>query len=155
MKILHFYETTDQSHWLNEIAKSDWGAGKYLAGLLESHKFKQLCGEASDVLLLTENEHLISFCTLAEQDEIPDTDMKPWIGFVYTFPEYRGYRYAGKLIEHACATASEQGYHEIFVSSDHQGLYEKYGFTYTGIVKMSIYGDKSKIYKRELKKEDI
>lgn len=155
MKILHFYETSNHSHWINEIAKSDWNAGKYLAGLLESHKFKQLCGETSDVLLLTENDRLISFCTFAEQDEVPDTAMKPWIGFVYTFPEYRGRRCAGKLIEHACAVAYEHGYHALYISTDHQGLYEKYGFAYTGIVKTSIYGDNSRIYKRELKKENI
>lgn len=148
MKIYHFYETFNRRHWIDEIAKSDWRAGKYLAELLENDKFKELCGEDSEVLLLTENDRLISFCTFAEQDEIPDTDMKPWLGFVCTFPEYRGNRYIGKLIEHACTIAAEQGYDTIYVSTDQQGLYEKFGFEYTGIVKATIYGDNSLIYKK-------
>ena len=33
---------------------------------------------------------MISFCTFAEHDDIPDTELTPWIGFVYTFPAFRG-----------------------------------------------------------------
>ena len=153
MKIHNFYNTSDHCHWINEISKCDWNAGKHLADLLESNKFRQLCGDASDVLLLAENDRLISFCTLAEKDEIPDTNMKPWIGFVYTFHEYRGNRYIGKLIEQACVQAAEQGYDTVYVSTDQQGLYENFGFEYTGIVKMSIYGENSRIYKRKLIKD--
>ena len=40
-----------------------------------------------------DNNKLISFCTYAELDEIQPTDLTPWIGFAYTFPEYRGNRY--------------------------------------------------------------
>lgn len=154
MKILHFYKTTNRCHWIAEIGKSDWRAGKYLAELLERDKLKELCGETTDVLLLADNDRLISFCTLAEQDEITDTDMKPWLRFVYTFPEYRGNRYIGKLIGHACTIAADRGYDAIYVSTDQQGLYEKSGFDYI-CCKMSVYGDNSRIYKRKLTKEGI
>lgn len=149
MKVLHFYQTSNQRHWITEIAKSDWRAGRYLAEVLENDKLKKLCGETSEVLLLTENDRLISFCTFAEQDEIYDTDMKPWLGFVYTFPKYRGNRYIGKLIEHACIAAVEQGYNAVYVSTDQQGLYEKFEFEFIDI-KMSVYGENSRIYKRKL-----
>lgn len=29
-----------------------------------------------------------------------DESMKSWVGFVYTFPEYRGNRYSEKLINY-------------------------------------------------------
>ena len=30
MTILDYFTDNDQSHWLEEIRKSDWSAGKYL-----------------------------------------------------------------------------------------------------------------------------
>ena len=150
MRILQFYQCDNPEYWIKKIAESDWNAGKHLAELLETDKLKQLCGEFSDVLMLTDDDKLISFCTLAEKDEIPDTDMKPWIGFVYTFPQYRGKRYIGKLINHACHIIAEYNYNALYISTDQKGLYENFGFTFTGIEKMSIYGDLSLIYKREI-----
>ena len=50
------------------------------------------------VLLLTEDSKLISFCTYAGKDDIQPTELSPWVGFVYTFPEYRGHRYVGLLM---------------------------------------------------------
>lgn len=150
MKIIRFYQCDNPEYWIKKIAESDWNAGKHLAELLETDKLKQLCGEFSDVLMLTDDDKLISFCTLAEQDEIPDTDIKPWIGFVYTFPQYRGQHYIGKLLNHACHITAEYNYNALYISTDQKGLYENFGFTFTGIEKMSIYGDLSLIYKREI-----
>ena len=31
----------EQSRWLNEIQKSDWGAGQYLYELLRDHRLKE------------------------------------------------------------------------------------------------------------------
>ena len=53
----------EQSRWLNEIQKSDWGAGQYLYELLRDHRLKELCGESTKVLLLADGEQLVSFCT--------------------------------------------------------------------------------------------
>ena len=49
------------------------------------------------------------------------------MGFVYTFPEHRGHRYAGKLLEEIERIAGEEGIPEVYISTDHIGLYEKYG----------------------------
>lgn len=51
MEIIDFYASDDQKHWLDEIQKSDWTAGKYLYGLLRDQKLKELCGESTKVLL--------------------------------------------------------------------------------------------------------
>ena len=107
LKILEFYAGDNKEHWLNEIEKSDWRAGKYLYELLRNQKLKELCGESTKVLLLVEGEKLIAFCTYAEQDEIQDASLSPWVGFVYTFPEYRGKRRAGKLLQYAYSLAKK------------------------------------------------
>lgn len=154
MKIIRLYENSSPLIWAEDIAKSDWRAGQYLAELISDNRLRELCGETTEVLLLVDDDRLVSFCTLAEQDEITDTELKPWIGFVYTFPEYRGKRCIGKLIDYACNLASSQGYDTLYVSTDQKGLYESFGFEYTGTEKMSIYGEMSMIYKRSTKKEE-
>ena len=150
MDILRLYETPKPEKWTAEIAKSDWRAGQYLAELIAENRLRELCGETTEVLLLADNDRLVSFCTIAEQDEIADTDLRPWLGFVYTFPEYRGKRCIGRLIDFACDIASSQGYDTLYVSTDQRGLYENFGFVYTCTKKMSIYGEMSMIYKRTL-----
>ncbi len=79
------------------------------------------------MLLLIDDSKLLSFCTYAEQDDVWDTGLTPWGGFVYTFPKYRGKRYMGKLLEFAYMLAKEDGHRHIYISTGETGLYEKYG----------------------------
>ena len=149
MEIIEFYTCGDRQHWLDEIGKSDWGAGIYLYELLRDDKLRQLCGQTTQVLLLTEGRNLVSFCTYAPQDDIPAPEITPWIGFVYTFPQYRGHRCFGRLADHAVGLAKADGYSRIHVSTLEVGLYEKYGF---GFLKMmtDIHGGPSRVYCREV-----
>ena len=148
MKVIRFFESDKREYWLNEIKKSDWNAGAFLYRLLKNDMFFQAVGADSDVLLLTDGDCLISFCTFAEKDDVQPTDLSPWIGFVYTFPEYRGKRYAGLLFDEAVRIAKEKGVPEIYLSTNHTGLYEKYGFEYkTQMIDMD--GEPTKIYIRK------
>ena len=45
MKIIDFYASDNKDHWLSEINKCDWRAGKYLCELLRNQELKELCGE--------------------------------------------------------------------------------------------------------------
>ena len=147
MKIIDYFHSDDQPHWLAAIAENEWRAAKYLARLLSAGEFHREVGKGT-VYLLTEGDKLVSFLTLAERDCISAPEYAPWIGFVHTAPEYRGHRHSGKLIEHACAVAREHGAQRVYLSTDHIGLYEKYGFTYLEN-RVSIYGEDSRVYVRE------
>ena len=98
MEILSWYDTVNPEWWLRKIGESDWTAGQFLHELLRDNRFHALAGESAQVLLLTDGSRLASFCTYAERDDIPDSELTPWMGFVYTFPEFRGRRLMGKLI---------------------------------------------------------
>jgi len=150
MKIIDYFEAENQDHWLSEIKKSDWSAGQYLYELLTTNKMKALTGETTKVLLLIDGENLISFCAYAEQDDIQPTELTPWIGFVYTYPEYRGNRYVGKLIEYAETLAKEEGHKRTHISTGHVGLYEKYGYEFWKILQ-DVNGEDSRVYVKELK----
>ncbi|MBR0139044.1 MAG: GNAT family N-acetyltransferase [Firmicutes bacterium] len=150
MKVISFYDSDRQEHWLKELKKSDWRAGAFLHRLITEDGFFEACGEGSRVLLLTDADKLISFCTYAEKDEIQPTELTPWIGFVYTFPEYRGHRYAGLLFDEAERLAREEGVTAMYLCTDHVGLYEKYGFEFIGRM-TGIHGDESDVFVRKVR----
>ncbi len=149
MQIIYYYNSDRQEYWLSQIEKSDWSAGKYLHKLLRDNNFKANAGEKSDVLMLTDGDKLVSFCTYSEKDDIQPTELTPWIGFVYTFPEYRGNRFAGKLIDEAEKFAKSENVSYVFISTNHIGLYEKYGFEFYKIMN-DINGEPSRVYRKYL-----
>ena len=135
MTIIEYFTAENKEHWLSEIEKCDWGAGQYLHYLLREHKLQTMVGETALVPMLVDGDKLVSFCTFAPLDDIQPTDLSPWIGFVYTFPEYRGHRYAGLLFDYAesIATIMEKEY--IYISTGHTGVYENYGFEFYKMLK--------------------
>lgn len=149
MKIIEYFNSDQQVHWLSQIKKSDWGAGQYLHQLLSEGKFQDAVGENAKVLLLTEGDELISFCTYAEKDDIQPTDLTPWIGFVYTFPKYRGHRHIGKLLSEIEGMAKSENVHELYISTGHTGLYEKFGFTFFQTM-TDIGGELSRVYRKHI-----
>ena len=153
MKILDFFETDNKEHWINEIGKSDWRAGTYLRDLLRDGKLKEFCGETTKVLLLTEGDTLMAFCTYAEQDDVKDTSLTPWVGFVYTFPEHRGKRRVGKLLEYAYKTAKKEGRKTVYISTNEIGLYEKYGCRFWKMMKDSE-GNDCRVYCLDIEDKD-
>lgn len=149
MKVIDYFSAENQPYWLSKIKESDWGAGQYLYALLNDKTLKSLVGENTRVLMLVEGEELISFCTFAEKDDIQPTELTPWIGFVYTFPEYRGNHYSGKLLSYAEELAKAEGIKNIYISTNHVGLYEKFGYEFFDIMK-DIEGEDSRVYVRHL-----
>ncbi len=149
MKVIDYFSAENQPYWLSKIKESDWGAGQYLYALLNDKTLKSLVGENTRVLMLVEGEELISFCTFAEKDDIQPTELTPWIGFVYTFPQYRGNHYSGKLLSYAEELAKAEGIKNIYISTNHVGLYEKFGYEFFDIMK-DIEGEDSRVYVRRL-----
>lgn len=147
MHIIDYFSCDRPEIWLCQIKKCDWGAGQYLYELLSENKFKDAVGESSKVLMLTDGDDLVSFCTYAEKDDIQLTELTPWIGFVYTFPKYRGHRYMGKLFLEIEKLAKAENVHDVFISTNHTGLYEKYGCEFYQIMN-DMNGEPSRVYRK-------
>ncbi len=149
MQVINYFESNDQAHWLEEIKRSDWSAGAFLSDLISKGLFFDAVGAESKVLLLIEGGELISFCTYAEKDDIQPTELTPWIGFVYTFPEHRGNNYVGKLFDEIERIAKETGTPEVYISTSHIGLYEKYGCEFEGLMN-GMDGTPSRVYVKRI-----
>ena len=149
MEIIEYFTSNREGHWLGEIQKSDWVAGKYLYELLRDHRLKGLCGESTKVFMLVDGDELLSFCTYAEQDEVREPSLTPWVGFVYTFPEHRGKRLVGNLLKKAYELAGNDGHKYIYISTGATGLYEKYGYSFWKMMK-DVEGGDSRVYRIDI-----
>lgn len=145
VKIIEYFSTDNKEYWLSKIKESDWSAGQILYDLLKKQKLKEFIGDNAKVLMLTEGEKLISFCTFADKDNIQPTELMPWIGWIYTFPDYRGHRYAGKLLRYAEILAKTDGIQCTYISTNDNGLYEKYGYKFLKIMQ-DVNGEDSRVY---------
>ena len=150
MQVSNYFEIDNKEHWINEIERSDWRAGAFLGRLLRNDEFFDAVGKDSRVLLLTEGDELISYCTFAEKDDIQPTDLTPWVGFVYTFPEHRGHRYAGLLLDEVERLAKERQVTDVYLSTNHIGLYEKYGWEFFDMMD-DMDGEPSRVYVKKIK----
>ncbi len=146
MKIFSFFESEEQEYWTEKIRACDWGAAKLLYDILKQNKFKDMLD--GKLFIMADGAEFVSFCTLTKRDCVDDDSLFPWIGFVFTAPEYRGHRYSGEIIDYAFREAKNEGFRRVYLATDHIGLYEKYGFKYIE-TRTDIYNDKSRIYFRE------
>lgn len=149
MQIIEYFSCDRPEHWLCQIGKSDWEAGKYLYELLKENKLKSLVGEKAKVLMLTDGNQLISFCTYSEKDDIQPTELTPWMGFVYTFPEYRGHRYMGTLFQEIKKLAKADNVQDVYISTGHTGLYEKYGCEFYRMMQ-DMHGEPTRVYRKHV-----
>ncbi len=154
MRVINYFDSDRQSHWLNEVKRSDWGAAGFLYELLSKGTFFDAAGEKSKVLLLTDGDELISFCTYAEKDDIRPTELTPWMGFVYTFPEHRGHHYVGLLMEEVERLAIKEGVSEVYISTNHIGLYEKYGCEFRAEM-LDMNGEPSRVYVKKVSTNEL
>lgn len=146
MKIIDF---KDELYILKYLENHPWGAGKFLYELMINNNVEEVLGSKSKVVVMVDNENVVSFATYAHQDCIKDETLFPWIGFVYTEEAYRGNRYSQKLINHILDRARQDGYKKVYLATDHIGLYEKYGFKYLES-RIDIYNDDCRIYTYDL-----
>ena len=154
MRVINYFDSDRQSHWLSEIKRGDWGAAGFLHELLSKGTFFDAAGKNSKVLLLTDGDELISFCTYAEKDDIQPTELTPWMGFVYTFPEHRGHHYVGLLMEEVERLAIKEGVSEVYISTNHIGLYEKYGCEFKAEMH-DMSGELSRVYVKKVPTNEL
>lgn len=148
MQVIEYFSCDRPEYWLRQIGKSDWEAGKLLHELLSKKILSDIVGNTK-VLMLTNGDELISFCTYSEKDDIQPTELTPWMGFIYTFPQYRGHRYVGKLFQEIEKIAKAENVHDIFISTSHTGLYEKYGCEFYQMMN-DVNDEPSRVYRKHI-----
>lgn len=157
-----------------------WGAIPFIINCLKKEGspktspteggFHELLGPGRFFLLLDKNNTSISsnqsnksnnfrlaaFTALVRNDEVDifaegRKTWTPWLSCVFTYPEYRGRRLSEKLIFHAEKYAvTDFNAEYTYISTDHIGLYEKYGYQFFTECK-TVWGDDTRVLRKKLK----
>ena len=122
-----------------------WKAGKSLAAAMDNHAFTGW----DRVVVALDHEKICGYCTVAKTDCIPDVCYTPYIGYLFVGEEYRGNRLSQKLIQYSMDYLKSIGFDKVHIVSDHENLYEKYGFNIIDR-KMAPWGAEEKIYMQKL-----
>ncbi len=78
--------------------------------------------------LLLEGERILGCGALIANDFVSRHDLWPWYACHYIEPDHRGRGLGKLLLDHAVRLAGELGFDSVYLSTDHQGYYEKYGW---------------------------
>lgn len=97
-----------------------------------------LGGEGEDTIL--------GFYQLAEKDHLNRfSDRSPFLSSLFIGENLRGWGWSELLLSHAKYEAARLGYEKLYVSTDHIGYYEKYGFREIGL-DIDAWGRPTKVY---------
>ena len=87
-----------------------------------------------DAYLELEGERIIAGLGVIENDFHNRRDLAPNVCAVYTEPDQRGRGIAGALLRFACADMKRQGIDTLYLITDHQHFYERYGWEFLCMV---------------------
>ena len=146
MRIIEF---RNENNVIAYLESCSWSAGKFLYKLIVENKVEEILGCNSKIIVLLDDDNVVSFATYAKRDCIEDDSLFPWIGFVYTDEKYRGKRYSQKLINYIIDKARKDGHYKIYLATTHKDLYEKYGFKYLED-RLDIYNEIDRVYYYDL-----
>jgi predicted GNAT family N-acyltransferase len=101
-----------------------WKVGAFLAEKMENNAFLGW----EKVFAALDGEDIAGYCTLTQNDCIPNVEYTPYIGFIFVGEQYRGKRLSEKMILFAMDYSKKLNFNKVYIVSDHINLYEKYGF---------------------------
>ena len=123
---IHIINNSD-THWIpvSEYAGNcSWDACARMASFMREGKFNGW----ERVFVSEEDGNYMGFCALVQSQLFPGAEYNPLLKWLFVGEKYRGQRLSQRLIETVCEYAKEIGYNQVFLTTWHKGLYEKYGF---------------------------
>lgn len=146
---MHFLSITSSDDVWKEVCQfaqnCSWRAGKSLSQNMSDNTFT----DWERVIVALHENDIAGYCTVAKSDCIPNVSYTPYIGYMFVDEKYRGQRLSQKLISYAMSYLKTQGFQQVFLVSDHENFYEKYGFRVID-TKIAPWGETQKIYMREI-----
>ncbi|WP_342599384.1 GNAT family N-acetyltransferase [Psychrobacillus sp. FSL H8-0483] len=138
----------------DDALKVFWGQW----GNENNYKFYEDCmkysGKTGDSVpsfyIALENEQIIATYAILRNDINSRQDLFPWLACLYVDPSYREKSIGEKLLEHGLQITKQLGYEKLYLASDLNGYYEKYGWTHSTITYYP-FGGSIKVYEKAVK----
>ena len=138
--MLKIYNIKDKLEYLKEVVTLtylEWGSKINNEEILENKiniKIKKVYDNLTNPffckLILLDDEKLIGFISLFENDCDEKKELKPWYATMYVKKEYRGKGYSKLLNNAILKEAKERGFNKIYLKTDLINYYEKFGAHY-------------------------
>ena len=122
-----------------------WRAGESLAGDMRRGAFS----DWERVIAAVRDGEVCGYCTVAKTDCLPDAPYTPYIGYIFVGEAHRGNRLSERMIEFAMGYLKSLGFDRAHIVSDHENLYEKFGFAVIDR-REAPWGAIEKVYMRKL-----
>ena len=99
--------------------------------------------------LLMKDGEPIGCAGLVTNDFVSRMDLWPWLVALYIDPEHRSRGYAGLLIQRVVEDARDGGFENLYLTTDLEEFYERYGFRYIGDG-YDVSGEPVRMFEREI-----
>lgn len=83
-------------------------------------------GVIPEFYVLTKNSQIIGCVYLIRMDFVSRQDLYPWLAGLYINEDERRNGYANILMKHVEKRCKEAGYGNLYLTTDHDGYYERY-----------------------------
>lgn len=80
-----------------------------------------------------EKDKIIGTYALIRNDLNSRQDLTPWLACLFVNEQFRGKSLGSELLNHGLQEAAKKGYKSLYLTSDLEGYYEKYGWKKIGI----------------------
>jgi len=104
--------------------KCSWNACARMANIMREDGFS----DWERIFVAVENDEIMGFCALVKSKGFQGFETNPLIKWLFVCEQFRGKRLSEKLLGTAEKYASEIGFNEVFLTTWHIGLYEKFGY---------------------------
>lgn len=132
--MIEIYELSQRIELFDEAVKVFWEQW----GNEHNYKFYQDCmlqscktsEEIPRFYIALLNESIIGTYAVIRNDLNSRQDLFPWLACLYVNPDHRGNGIGSQLLEHAILETFKKGYKKLYLTTDLEGYYEKYGWTH-------------------------
>ena len=151
MKILSLYDSPEFLEACIDFVSGHFGNREHFEKALTE------CTDSPERLpqgyMLVKQDQIIGYCGLIEQEAVLREDLSPWISPLLIAEAERGNSLGAKMLEHVRREAGKLGFERVYLTTDHIGYYEKYGFREIGLTCFT-WGRPTKIYEHAVLPEN-
>ncbi|MDM5327142.1 GNAT family N-acetyltransferase [Neobacillus sp. CF12] len=149
---MEIIELRDRNDLFEEAIKVFWDVW----GNEDNYKFYEDCmihsitsKDLPRFFVALENSEIIGTYALLRNDLNSRQDLCPWLACLFVDREYRGKKIGSMLLDHGLKEAEKKGYKKLYLTSDLENFYEKYGWKNNGVA-YGVSGGHIKVYVKEI-----
>lgn len=138
--MLKIYDIREKQEYLREVLSLEcleWGSKSNNQEEFELKIDKKIDKIVNDFdnpyfckLILLDDDKLLGFISIFESDGEEYKHLKPWYATMYVKKEYRGKGYSKILNNAILREAKNRGFNKLYLKSDLENYYEKFGAVY-------------------------